>query len=407
MPGPGSADPGIFAPGPAIHPLHPTLMNPPALTAGAVAIAIICGGGGYLIGKRESVRSAPSVATETALGRPANSAGAPKKSPAASVDPKALIDALNEETNPLRRFNLALQNLEAWVDKDPKGALDWLAGQPTSERRNDVIRMALNQFAGIDAKAAADWAIKNQSGVDLNNSLIAIVEDWAGQNGREAAAWFLTLPMTLERDAAVENIFFSWASNEPAAALEFLHTEPAIGGLAPTLRRAALAGWVKSDPLAAVAASLSLSRANQDPGQFANTLANWATVDLEGSSQWLLSNLPAGGERLAATAELAVIYAQQSPEAGVAWLGKLEPGAERDAAANSLAAAWSRSGPQEAAKWAASQTSSELSADAVSEIGNNLLMKDPAAFESWKGALPAGPLKEHIGRLKSPAVGED
>jgi hypothetical protein len=382
-------------------------MKPLALTAGAFTIAILCGGGGYLIGKRESAQSAPSSAAETTVSRPLNSSGVPKKSPAASVDPKALIDALNQETNPLRRFNLALQNLETWVDKDPKGALDWLAAQPASERRNDVIRMALNQFAGIDAKAAADWAMQNQSGVDLNNSLIAIAEDWAGQNGRQAADWFLTLPATLERDAAVENIFFSWASNEPAAALEFLKAEPAIGELAPTLRRAALAGWVKSDPLAAVAASLSLSRANQDPGQFANTLANWATVDLEGSSQWLLSNLPAGRERLAATGELAVIYAQQSPEAGVAWLGKLEPGAERDAAASSLAAAWSRSGPLEAAKWAASQTSSELTADAVSEIGYNLLMKDPAAFESWKTALPAGPLKNNIDRLKPPAVGED
>ncbi|MEX1114441.1 MAG: hypothetical protein WEB53_04280 [Akkermansiaceae bacterium] len=382
-------------------------MKPLALTAGAFAIAIICGGGGYLIGKRESARSTPSIPAETTVSRPVNSSEAAKRSSAASVDPKALIDALNQESNPLRRFNLALQNLEAWVGKDSKGALDWLAGQPASERRNDVIRMALNQFAGIDAKAAADWAMKNQSGVDLNNSLIAIAEDWAGQNGREAAAWFLTLPTTLERDAAVENIFFSWASNEPAAALEFLTNEPAIGELAPTLRRAALAGWVKSDPLAAVAASLNLSRANQDPGQFANTLANWATVNLEGSSQWLLTNLPTGSERLAATSELAVIFAQQSPEAGVAWLAKLEPGTERAAAASSLAAAWSRSGPLEAAKWAASQTHSELSAESVSDIGYNLLMKDPAAFESWKSALPAGPLKENIDRLKAPAVGED
>ncbi len=382
-------------------------MKTVTLTTGAITIAIICGASGYLIGKRESTRTAPATSTVSRQQHAGNASSIAKSAAELAFHHEDLIDTLNREENPLRRFNLALKNLENWVTKNPASALDWLTGQPVSERRNDVIRMALKQFAEIDAKAAADWAMKNQNGVDLNNSLITIAENWAEQNGREAADWFLTLPATLERDAAVENIFFSWASNEPAAALDFLTNESTIGDLAPTLRRAALAGWAKSDPIAAATASLNLSQAQSDPGQFANTLANWATVDLDGSSQWLLSNLPAGAERIAAASELAVIFAQQSPEAGVAWLTKLEAGNERNTAANSLSSAWSRSGPLDAAKWAASQTTSDLTADTISEIGYNLLIKDPATFEVWKNELPAGPFKEQIGQIQLASGEED
>lgn len=336
---------------------------------------------------------------------PGNSPGLVRRIAAPPVDSAKLRAKLDAEKNALTRFKMAEQQLEAWVAKDPRDALAWLASQPPSGRRDDVIRMALNQYAETDAKGAADWALHHLTGDDLNNTLIAIAEGWAQENGSEAAAWFLALPATAERDGAIENMFFAWASNEPAAALAFLESNPGTGDLTPTLRRAALAGWAKSDPQAAVAASLALSRTNNDTAQFANTLANWATMDLEGSSQWLLANLPAGHERTAAAQELAIIFAQQSPEAGIAWLGKLATGPERDAAASSLTAGWARSAPEEAAKWAASQNSSNLSEEAIAEIAQNFLLKNATAFQAWRTALPDGPLKTQFNHAA--VAGED
>lgn len=374
-------------------------MKPATQIIGGLVIAISCGAGGYFLGNREAtarLQSGPAVV-------PVNSPELVRRNSPPAVDPAKLRARLDAEKNPLVRFKMAVQQLEAWVAKDPRDALAWLAGQQPSGRRDEVMRMALNQFAETDAKGAADWALHNLSGDDLNNTLIAIAEGWAQENGSEAAAWFLALPATSERDSAIENMFFSWASNEPAAALAFLAS--GTGDLTPTLRRAALAGWAKSDPRAAVAASLALSRTNNDTGQFANTLANWATMDLEDSSQWLLANLPAGDERTAAARELGIIFAQQSPEAGVAWLDKLGAGAERDAAASSLVAGWARSSPEEAAKWAVSQSSSKLSGEAISEIGHNFLLKDAAAFQAWIAALPDGPLKTQFNQAAVP--GED
>ena len=189
-----------------------------------------------------------------------NSSAVVRRNALPVIDSGKLRVRLDAEKNPLARFKLALQQFEAWVAKDPRDALAWLASQPPSGRRDEVMRMALNQYSETDAKGAADWALHNLTGVDLNNTLIAIAENWAQENGREAAAWFLALPATAERDAAIENLFFAWASNEPSAALAFLESNRSQSDLAATLRRAALAGWVKSEPQAAVAASLALSR---------------------------------------------------------------------------------------------------------------------------------------------------
>lgn len=363
-------------------------MKPIARILSFAAIAIFSGTGGYFLGKRESV----DPQTTSAVQAVSSKVGTRPSS--APVDTVALRASLDAEKSPLARFNLALNHLDAWMLKDPRGALDWLATQQPSERRDEVIRMALSQYAEIDAKSAADWAMGHLTGAELNNSLIAIAGSWAEQNGSEAAGWFLSQPSTRERDAAVENLFFAWASNEPAAALKFVQGDSSLGELGPTLVRASLAGWVKSDPQAAVASSLALSRTRNDPEQFANTLANWATMDLESSSRWLLANVPAGTERSAATQELATIYAQQSPSDGVAWLEKLGAGPERDAAANALTTGWSRSDPAAAAAWAATQVGSQLTPEAIQAISRNFLMKNAAAFEKWRATLPAGPLKE-------------
>lgn len=382
-------------------------MKPIEHTIVTLSIAFICGAGGYLLGKQSS-RDLPAtqgkISDSGRFKQPSSSRQPASVSEADLVNLHAKLDA---EENPLLRMKLATQSMEAWVSGNPQDALRWLASQQPSQRRNELTRLALKQFSENDAKGAAEWALKNLTGASLNNSLIAIAENWANQNGHEAANWLIKLPQSSERDAAIENMYFAWASNEPEAALQFLTANPDLGELSPTLQRAALAGWAKSDPLKAVATSLELSQANKDPGLFGNTLANWATMDLQSSSDWLLANLKTGDERAAAVHELATIYAQQSPDAGLTWLGKLNAGQERDAAANSLVTSWARTDAPAAAEWAAKQTGSTLLPPAASAIAHNFLRVNPAAFEKWRDSLPEGLLKSQASQLAAPeATGE-
>jgi hypothetical protein len=369
-------------------------MKPIILVSSGLTIAILFGTGGYFLGQHQSA-SKPLPEQASASHKFPPDALPDSRPPVQSqMDFTNLRATLDAEKNPLARFKLATKNLEAWVAKNPEEALNWLASQPPSQRRDEIMRLALNQYAETNPRGAADWALAKLTGMELNNAIISIAESWARQDGAEAASWFLKLPETPERVAAMENTLFAWASNEPVAAIEFLKSRQDLGDLSPTLRRAALAGWAKTDPEGAVTASLALSRTMKDTAQFANTLANWATMDLEASSGWLLTNLPPGAERTAAAEELANIFAGQSPAAGLLWLDKLNSGEERDRAANEFASSWSRSGPAEAAKWAADQTSSKLTAETITQISRNFLMKNAAAFETWRTALPPGPLKE-------------
>ena len=385
-----------------LPPFLPTVKPSVQVTA-ALAIALASGAGGYFLGKSQpaaAVHATASNATRTEMARPGG--GRPA---VAAVDPEKLRAKLDAEPNPLTRFQIAMREMEGWVARDPEGALAWLKNQQASDRRDEVMRMALGQYSDTDAKGAAEWALKNLSGGELNNAIIAIAENWAEQNGAEGAAWFQARPDSAERDAAMETLFFAWASNEPGPALEYLMANANGENLSSTLRRAALAGWAKTDPLGAVASSLTLSQANNDPDQFANTVANWATVDLPAASDWLITKLPAGPERTAAAQELATIFAHQSPAAGVAWLEKLAPGADRDAAASALVAPWSRVAPAEAAAWAVSQQQAKLPPAVLGEIARSYFMKDPAAFASWKATLPAGEMKDAA--ADAGAVGDD
>jgi hypothetical protein len=361
---------------------------------GALIIGIACGGGGYALGLRKANDNAAPVARPEAAGHSKTS----RESGLKSFDPAMVKREIDAEKSQLGRFRIAQENLDRWVAKDPVGALDWLASQPASYRKQELIRLALQHFAETDGRGAAEWAFENLQGAQLNNSLIAIANEWALQNGREAAEWFLALPGTRERDAAVENMMFVWATNEPKAALSFVDGRADLADFASTLRRASLAGWSKSDPEGAVAASLDISKKQNDPAQFANTIANWATVDLVKSSQWLLENVEQGKTRNTAAAELGVIFAQQSPQDGLGFLDKLNAGEERDAAGNVFAAEWSTVGAEDAAKWAAAQTTIKLSDEAASEISMNYFAKDPEGFAKWKAALPAGNLKSAADR---------
>jgi hypothetical protein len=381
-------------------------MKPATLATVALMIAILSGTAGYFLGRNQH--------TEPPLARPAPATAVPNGKPQSArpagrgftpSDLTKLRADLDREANPLTRFKLALRNLEDWINADPKGALAWLKSQQPSGRRDEVIRLALGQFAENDPKGASQWAIENLSGIEFNNALIRICEAWARRDGLEAATWLTALPASRERDAAMEGMFFAWATEDPAAAMDFLKKNPANDELSAILRYAAFAGWAKVDPQAAVSASLESSRTFEDPAQFANTLANWATIDLGESSQWLLENVRDVAEREAAVIELAGIFAHQSPAAGIAWIGKLNAGTERDAALNQFASEWANSDPASAASWAAAQNLGKLNDESVSEILHGFLAKDGNAFEAWRAALPEGPLKSRA--QEAGAMAED
>lgn len=366
--------------------------------------AVIFGGLGFLLGRlRQTDSERPIEPKALADGVSPGYRAGEKKWLGPGKGPSDLRAKLEREVNPLARFKLAMDHMEAWVGRDPRGALDWIKSQQLSVRRKEVMRLALAQFAESDPKGAAEWVMANLSGIELHNSLIQISGPWSRINGTEAATWLSSLPASKERDSALESALFGWGTVDPVAAVEYAGAKVTDKGLASVLRRASYAGWAKSDPVAAVSASLDSSRGHGDMTQFANTLANWATVDLAASSEWLMKNVSSPNERTEAVLELSTIFARQSPVAGLEWIGGLPDENERRLASNQFAVDWASVDPAASAKWASGQSPGLLSDQAQMEILQSYLADDAAAFDQWRKSLPEGALKQKAVDLVAPA----
>ena len=366
--------------------------------------AVIFGGLGFLLGRLTQTDSERPIEPKALADgvSPGYRAGERKWS-GPGQGPSDLRAKLDREADPLARYKLAMDHMEAWVGRDPRGALDWIKSQQPSVRRKEVMRLALAQFAESDPKGAAEWVMANLSGIERHNSLIQISGPWSRINGTEAATWLSALPASKERDAALESALFGWGTVDPVAAVEYAGAKVTDKGLASVLRRASYAGWAKSDPVAAVSASLDSSRGHGDMTQFANTLANWATVDLAASSEWLMKNVSSPNERTEAVLELSTIFARQSPDAGLEWIGGLPDENERRLASNQFAVDWASVDPAASAKWASGQSPGLLSDQAQMEILQSYLADDAAAFDQWRKSLPEGALKQKAADLVAPA----
>lgn len=371
-------------------------MKPIVALVSGIGIAGISGTIGYQFGKSAELSESLSekAPSKSSAAAPRNS----ERSQRSSVDLSDFGQKLDRIADPLERFSMAIDAMETWVDRHPQAAIDWLTGQPPSGRRNELIRLAISQWAETDPSAAADWTNRNLTGIDLHNALIRIAERWAQSDPASAARWFAALPEGNTRSAPLEGLFFVWANEDPKAAMRFLEWELPGEAFRMTLTQAVLAGWAKTTPTEASSVSLQTSKATNNPALFANTIANWATVDVAASSAWLLENVDSGPERTAAIAEMAGMFAHHDPGSGSQWIKRLE-GKERTVAQTVLAEEWSRVNPAAAANWLSSSPVESLSDEAIAFVVNGLLTDSPMEFDAWKEKLPQGKLRDKVVEL--------
>ena len=363
-------------------------MKPAQAILAGLCLSACTGITGYWLGisSRQPYPSEKSAATSPTPG----SRPAPPISRASSREIAARLD---RETDPLRRFSIALDHMEHWVASDPATALSWLHNQPLTARRNEVIRLALSQWAEADPASAASWSKDNLQGIERDNMLIRIAEQWVTSDPPAATRWFSELPPSRARSAALEGMLFRWASADPTTARAFLTQNLSSDAASPHLLQAIHAGWAKSDPPAAASSSLTTSQQTNNPGLLANTLANWATIDVASSSAWLLQNVAPGPQRTAAIGEIAGMFAQHDPSSGLAWIDQLTP-QERPSAREILANTWAETDAPSAAHWLASQPADLLGTSAINSILTAFLSHNETDFSTWKDALPPGTLKQ-------------
>ena len=119
-----------------------------------------------------------------------------------------------------------------------------------------------------------------------------------------------------------------------------------------------------------------------------------------------MKNVSNPNERAEAVLELSTIYARQSPDAGLEWIGGLSDQNERRLASNQFAVDWASVDPAASANWASEQAPGLLSDQAQIEILQSYLADDATAFDQWRNSLLEGALKQKAADLVAPVSEE-
>ena len=209
------------------------------------------------------------------------------------------------EKDAARRDVRLLALAARWLDVSPEDAMRFAIGLPPGYIRNTFLRQLSVGWARTDAEAALAWSDRlDDAAVRLqvrSTVCIAVAESdprlalgLALRHGSDAA----------DNDSLLDNLAAQWADREPAAALDWVTTQPGGEWHDRLMARVAFV-LSKSDPHAAAC------RVAQDmqPGPMQDeavisVLHQWAIADVLSAARWVEAGIPDGQLRVRALAEL-------------------------------------------------------------------------------------------------------
>jgi len=342
------------------------------------------------------------------------------------LDPEAAIAWLQGLHNPSEQNVCAGGLFDAYSAKDPIAALNSLAKLPGSFNLIQLNAVALTNFAQQDPQAAL-VALQNlqnlPNGVQFENSAMVIFQQWAQMDPATAAAAALKLPDGITQGMSLQFIAKAWAQQDPAAALAWTNT--LSDGLSKNFAmQGALQTIGQQDPTAAAAAVLNISDTQQRGLLLQSVTSNWAQQDPVGLLTWADQNLTGAqfdrtalaalnqmGQANPASAAAALTqlsdpnvvnraipalasnWAEQDPQAALAWAQSLPPDniALRNSAINGVFANWISADPAAAAADVQQNLATDPSFSAVaSHLASTWAGTEPQAALNWAERLPAG-----------------
>jgi hypothetical protein len=284
------------------------------------------------------------------------------------------------KADPLRAIELAgaAENRNDGYDILREGAEQARKMGPGMSRQLAMIPMkswmlssVIDQFADREPELAVDLALKSLSDSDVSAnsfSLRAAFSALARRDVEQAMSKLdgLTGP---GRAAALTAIGATWATEKPAAALDWLAKEPAENRTDANRR-----GFGSNDTLL-------------------YTFSDWMTSD-RGAAQAWADSLPPGETRDKVQIQLARVLASNGdPAEATQVLYKLGRAADPKALSE-IAGAWARKDPQAAADWAISQPTGSLQDQALASVVGAWAINDPGAAKDWLSQFPPGDARD-------------
>ena len=304
------------------------------------------------------------------------------------IDGSAAMEAVDEfRKDPRRQAQAGIAAISGWASKDPEGAKAYLATVDNEMARGVLTQGIVSGMASTDPDGATDYVLELDQiqrtqvaegdtseerrqwfdrgrayAFDRQLDTIATAQIALGMPN--ATAWAENLPEGTIKASAFDRIADRFASEDPAAAAE----------------------WVRS-------------HADQEYAERAvrEVAEELGREDPEQAVRWV-ADLPET-TRSGAISQSMERWTREDPVAAGNFLQDMAPSNSRDAAVKSYANELDGSDPQMAAEWAGSIADDQMRSETLNGVARSWIRRDPEGARAWlPGSGHSGDQQERIVR---------
>lgn len=242
-------------------------------------------------------------------GAPVSTGHAParpeRQRPGRGEDIRTAFSEIAAETDSVLRDARLLALAGRWIGARPEDALGFAFNLKSGEVRDTFLRQLCVAWAWKDAEEALAWSERLDDAADRRRIRSTVCTAVAESDPRLALG--LALQHGSDGDDGeflLDNLSAQWADREPAAALDWVRTQPGGEWRDRLMARVAFV-LSKSDPHAAACRVAE----DMEPGTMQDeavisVLHQWAMLDAESAARWVETGIPDGQLRERALAEL-------------------------------------------------------------------------------------------------------
>ncbi len=375
------------------------------LAAGAAALLLLCGTGGWLAGRASAAHSSTPSPQQKLLDQIA--AGAPRRdSPLAqphTADLRALLAAVERDLavsgyDPAAKADAAAR-IAGIAPGDIREALAIASGM--SGLRDELTALLLQHWATTDPVEACAYAVKLKLPSLGLPPLADPLKVWAARDPRAALAWLransgadntAAKPGGWRPISSLRWIFGAWALQDmPAAVAEFkqLKEPHEIDGAITGLSEMAAGATDRGEMLSAILAAKSAKGGRDSWHDISRLLERWSVVHPQELAAWVDAQEVPKPSHSSLGKSVLKGWLQTDPTAAVQWW-LAAPGGYDDKShrMEGIVEAWSQFDVFAAAEWLTQQPLDEHAAKSMSTLSQKLASSDPERALAWAERIP-------------------
>ena len=208
----------------------------------------------------------------------------------ATVPPGSDPGALGELQNPTWRRRMLESAFDTWTKKDPAAAAGFYDRLPSDQLADHFVWQIAENWASQNPAAALDWA-SHLTGKARTSALQGGLKSWAETDPAKALDYLARLPDNHHQDDLENGLIQGWVAHSPAEAAKW--ADSLKGDAAVSALSSVAQHWVQSDANAAAAWAAGLSSEQAQAEAWPVVARQLATDDPEAAERWL-GSLPAG-----------------------------------------------------------------------------------------------------------------